>query len=445
MGTRRSCTTRCAVALWMTAFIAPVSVGAQVPLPVEDVSFEELSHLVIEKNLALKTAELAVQRARIELDGESTLIDSTLTLESDVRTTSAEDPTWTTRSAVALPLAPQLSVGADATLNQDSETEERVSVTVRPLRPGRSTWEERRAYAVAIIRRAHLRRSVTLEVEKAALTVMIRRMEQEIAEDTVALEELLYEQIARRGELGDVSFQDVQSQQVDLIAARQRLFAGQRALLQDWNVLQRFFAPSDAVYNVGTVEPDQLYNRIAALQIRRDDLQGREPTTEALETLQAEATALESRLDATPAWRPELDITAGVTVSDPAGDAKPSTTVGIGVTVSPDQFRRDDREQQQTDIQIKRMEIAAEQYGAVLERELRQQRIEIGTTALASAELQVQRDELALREAELQVERGGRTQLELQQLRINLRRAEVERYQAAVDLYIALGEYALLF
>ena len=71
--------------------------------------------------------------------------------------------------------------------------------------------------------------------------------------------------------------------------------------------------------------------------------------------------------------------------------------------------------------------------------------IDIYDEAFAAALLQVERDMLSYREAELLLQQGGRTALEVEQIRLNLRRSEIHAFRAAAELFTALGEYTALF
>jgi hypothetical protein len=109
------------------------------------------------------------------------------------------------------------------------------------------------------------------------------------------------------------------------------------------------------------------------------------------------------------------------------------------------ELKREEREDLQEDIEFKRLEIAAETSAAQLQKSLELRNIALVEEALASARVQVERDGVALREAELLFQEGRRTSLELEQLRLNLRRARILTFEAAADVYRVLGVYLMLF
>ena len=94
---------------------------------------------------------------------------------------------------------------------------------------------------------------------------------------------------------------------------------------------------------------------------------------------------------------------------------------------------------------VERMEIAAETSAAALQKSLELQNIALVEQALTSAQTQAQRDAVALQEAELLFQQGRRTTLELEQLRLNLRRTRILTFASAAEVYRVLGVYLTLF
>jgi hypothetical protein len=115
------------------------------------------------------------------------------------------------------------------------------------------------------------------------------------------------------------------------------------------------------------------------------------------------------------------------------------------MSFSPSALQREERRELQEDIEVKRMEIAAETSAAALQKSLELQNISLVEQALASARVQAERDAVALREAELLFQQGRRTTLELEQLRLNLQRVRIQIYKSAVEVYRVSGVYLLLF
>jgi len=319
------------------------------------------------------------------------------------------------------------------------QTGEELSLSVEPFTPGRQIYTEEKNYKNAEVRERYLRQRIYFDAEQAALNLLVRDMERELARSTVELEQKKYELVQRQQELGDASFQDVQDQLVDLITSRQNLFNSEQRYLSDWKTLQLLFAPSDERIAVVPMSLEELLEMLALRSIATARFDDDKPSSEKLENLRSELIALQAELKATPSWRPELELAAGVVFPDV------SPSASLNLSFSPDQLKKDERDELAADIEIKRMEIATEAYTAELQKTLGGQSIAIVEEALVSAQIQKDRDGIALQEAELLYQQGRRTTLELEQLRLNLRRDEILSFQAAAEVYRAQGNYLMLF
>ncbi|MFW5642862.1 MAG: hypothetical protein ACOCYQ_02445 [Alkalispirochaeta sp.] len=436
-----------AAVLWMTV-VLPVTLVAQEETGGEEpvvLSLEEIRDLARERNLGVRRSELSVNQAVIALRGEASVLDTEFTLGSSYRRSGSDDALFASSAGISVPLGSQLSISADTSIDGEGAGEDSVSLRLRPLEPRRTTWREEESYRTALIRRDFLIREVRVQAERRALTLLIRRWERELAESVIPLEEEKYSLLRQRQEVGEVSFQDLQNQQAELLEARRRLFDTRRGYAREWNAFQRIFAPSDREYTPTPVSFDELSSRIAARMVDVDSRQQEEPATEEIALLEERVAALEHEVTTIPGWRPEIGIFGGVSV--PRGDnvADPITTAGVEVMISPNQFRGDERREIQDEIDLTRLELAAARSAAILDGELSLQSIAIAEEALAAAQLQEERDRLALREGVAQFERGGRTRLEIRELELNLRRGEINTYQNAADLYVQLGTFLATF
>jgi hypothetical protein len=403
---------------------------------------QEIASQVQSRNLEIFKAARNVERARKDLIGEPELESSSLSVGAGYARSGLSAGGWYGESSLSLRLLPQLSAAASAAVEGSWEFSESLSLTVRPLEPSRQIYSEERALASAVLRERYLKRGIYLAAEEAALNLLVSDMERELARATVELEQRKYELARRRQEVGEASFQDVQDQLLDLIEAREDQFAGEQSFLGDWRTLQLLFAPSEERIAVAPMSAGEL---LALVEQRRGEVRRLEqavPATEALENLRLELTALEAELKATPGWRPELSLSTAVSLPYAYPD---SHTVSIGMSLSPDQLKGEDREELQQDIEVKRMEIEAETSAAALQKSLELQNIALVEQALASAQIQMERDRVALQEAALLFQQGLRTTLELEQLRLNLERSRILTFDSTAEVYTSLGAYLLLF
>ncbi len=406
-------------------------------------TFEEIATRAQSRNLEIRKAERAVQDAEKDLKGELTLMHSRLSLGGGYSYSREPSPGsqggWSGQAGITLPLIPQLSLGAGVSAAEGEQVEEEVSMSVTPFAAPQETYTAERDYAAAVVHRRYLRRQVYLNAEQAALNLLIRERERELAAQALDLEQQKYELVQRQQELGEASFQDVQDQLVALIDSRQSLFDTEQRYLSDWKNLQLIFAPGEEAVAVEPVTLDVFWRAVERRGARLEGLQDVPPSSEKLETLALELAALQGELGALPVWRPDLSVSAGVGLPDP------TYTLSLSLAFSPEDLQSERREELGVDIEMKRLDIGTERYAAALQGDLVEQSIAIAEQALTSARIQEERDAVALQEAELLFQQGRRTSLELEQIGLNLKRAEIQSFRAAVELYRVQGDLLMLF
>ncbi len=421
------------VALLVLVVMASTAIPAEERVGKIMLSIEEIAVRARTGNLEIVKANRAVRDAERELKGEPNIKSSSFSLGGGYT------DEWYGSAGVDLPIMSQMSVGGEVSLDERGRAKEEISLSVSPFAPSRKTYTEQKTYKQASVHRRYLSQRIYFEAEQAALNLLLGDMERKLAQAVLELERDKYELELRRQDLGEASFQDVQDQQVDLIAARRDLYNSEQGFLQDWKALQLLIFPSEQMIDV---EPLSLDSLLFAVKQRKDFIAGMhrlQPSSEELETLQLDLTALQAELKATHLWRPELSISAAVGLPDP------SYSLNFNLTFSPSELQDDKREELKADIEMKRVDIATERYSLALERQLIEQSIEIAEQALASSEIQMQRDSVALQEGLLLFEQGQRTTLEIEQMRLNTQRSAIESYRAAVELYRVLAEFLLLF
>jgi len=402
-------------------------------------SIEEIARRAQSRNLDILKSQRSVEKAQKDLLGEPELMGSRLSVGGGYTSGGSGSSGWYGQSSLSLPVTPQLSLGGEVSVDGFRQFGEELTLSVAPLAPGRQTYAEEQNYRNAEVRERYLRQRIYFDAEQAALSLLIRDMERELARGTVELEQKKYELVQRQQDLGEASFQDVQDQLVDLITARQSLFNSEQRYLTGWKTLQLLFAPSEERIAVVPVSLDEVLELPELRSIEAARFEDAEPSSEKLENLRFELVALQAELKATPSWQPELELAAGVAFPDI------SPSLSLSFSFSPDQLKRDERDELAADIEVKRMEIATESYTVELQKTLGGQSVAIVEEALVSTRVQKDRDGIALQEAEMLYQQGRRTTLELEQLRLNLRRTEILSFQAAAEVYRAQGNYLMLF
>ena len=436
------------VAAAVFVILGLVAAWTQEPQPTVTLSVEEIARQVQSRNLEIFKAERNVERAEEDLIGKPELMDSSLSVGWGYQSRLYNASGWGVSSSLTLPLVSKLSAGGSLSAEQSEDgwqAGESISLTVKPFEPARRTYSEERAFQSAVVRERYLKRWIYLDAEGAALNLLVSDMERELARATEGLEQSKYELDQRLQEVGEASFQDVQEQLVDLLKARQDIFSKEQGYLGDWRTLQLLFAPSEERIAVAPLSIAELMELVQRRRVEVKRFAEAEPVTEGLENLKLELAALEAELKSTPAWRPDLSLSTAVTF--PYNKKKPleSHSLGFSLSFSPNQLKRDERQDLLEDIEVKRMEIAAETSAAALQKSLELQNIDLVEQALTSAQTQAQRDAVALQEAELLFQQGRRTTLELEQLRLNLRRTRILTFASAAEVYRVLGVYRMLF
>ncbi len=436
---------KCSVAAAVFLSLGLVCAWAQEPQPTVTLPVEEIARQAQSRNLEIFKAARNVERAREDLTGEPELMDSSLSVGGGYRSRLYNSSGWGVSSSLNLPLVSKLSVGASISTNESGVFNESISFALKPFEPARRTYSEEQVFESAVVRERYLKRWIYLDAEEAALNLLISDMERGLARNTEELEQSKYELDQRLQEVGEASFQDVQEQLVDLIGARQDLFSREQGYLGDWRTLQLLFAPSEERIAVAPLTMTEMMEMVQRRRAEVKQFDEVEPTTEKLENLRLELSALEAELKATPVWRPDLSVSTAVTF--PYNKKKPAESHSLGLTLgfSPSALKRQEREDLLEDIEVKRMEIAAESYAASLQKSLELKNIALAEQALESARIQGERDAVTLQEAELLFEQGRRTTLELEQLHLNLRRIRILTFASAAEVYRVLGVYLMLF
>ncbi|MFW5827143.1 MAG: hypothetical protein ACOCU4_03580, partial [Alkalispirochaeta sp.] len=239
--------------------------------------------------------------------------------------------------------------------------------------------------------------------------------------------------------LGEASFQDVQDRQVALILARQESFRAQQQILQSETNLARLIPLADHPIRVQPLSRAELRDMVnQRLAEVNEQHQSMAATTELL-LAEVELAAQEAQLRTTTTWRPDLTLSAGISL--PPDGRQPVAQGGVQLRVSPSQDTRDSQRRRRNAIELQRLEVASQRSTAELERQLALQSLALEQEALEAAESQLERDQTSEDEAQMLIEQGSRTQLQLEQIRLNRRGSEIDAFQAAVDLYLTAGSY----
>ena len=402
-------------------------------------SITDIGEEVQIENLGMIRAERAIQDAKRDLKGEKSLENSVVSAGAGYSYSSQGTSGFSGETGLTLPIFPQTTLGGTVEINPDGTFEESISLSIKPFVKKDPTYMAEKNYGTALVRKRYLQNRLYADAEKAVLDLLLRDMERTLSNDTLALEEQKYELVQRQQETGTASFQDVQTQLVFLTEARQNLFNTELRFLSDRKTLMLLFAPKEEEIYIVPVSPDQLITLAEDRSSLVEQVQGKVPASEQLAVLTLQLEALEAELRATPVWTPDLGIYARVDLPET------TLTMGLNFSFSPKQIRNDDRETLMADIEEIQLDIQVEIFSIGLQKDLLKQSIVISEQALEASLLQKEKDTVALQEVELLFQQGRRTSLELDQMRLNLRRDVIQSFRAAAELYAAQAKFLLLF
>jgi len=432
-----------------TVLLMPLSAEQQsADLPGSELlTIEQIALQAQAENPQVLKALRVLNNAEEDLAGESRLLETRLSLESDYGTsqnqggTPAEEAGLSGQAAITVPLLDQLSVGGSITARQGEELEGALSLSVTPFAVSDPTYPEEEAYGRALVAWQRLRRQTYFDAEQAVLAYLIAGMEVEAAEKTFQLEQELYETVRKELELGEASFEELQDQLGELTDARKKLYTTESQGMSSWKQLQLLFDPEGEEVEPAPLSLEQLEELIRDREEQVDGLAATGgPSSETLENLKLELTALQEELNDTPRWRPDFNLSGSLGVPDPS-----AYSIGASISFSPDDVKDEERTDLEEEIREVLVDIQVEQFDLSLQKQLVEQNIGIAEQALQAASLAQEQASLTLRETELLYRQGDRTVFELEQARLSVENAQIDSFAAAADLYRAQSELLMLF
>ncbi len=414
-------------------------------------SIEEIALRVQAENPQVLKALRTLNNAEQALAGESRLLESRLTLEAAYGTAKeqagstgssggAGDAAVSGQAGITIPLLEQLSVGGTVTAKEGPEIEGELSLSITPFAAGDPNYVEEEAYGKALIAWQTLRQQSYFDAEQAVLAYLIARMEFELAESTLELEQKLYETVQKELELGEASFEELQDQLGELTAARKNLYLVESQALNAWKELQLLFDPDSGEIKPAPVSLEQLERLIDEREQQIAEVAAEQPSSETLEYLELEFAALQAELEATPLWRPDFNLSGSMGLPDPS-----DFNISASLSFSPSDIKDDEREDLEEAIGEKLVDIQIEQFDLSLQRQLIEQSISVAEQAYQAAILAREQASLTLQESELLYQQGERTIFELEQARLSLASAEIDSFASAADLYQAQADLLMLY
>ena len=420
----------CIVLLALFAFARPEAVVSQ--------SLYDLLERSLIESEALLDARAALDESAEDLRPGIQIDSSRLTVSSSVQyrpdeIESTDDVAPMASANLTVPLFPQ--IGLTGSLSTDFESlSSSFSVSVSPFSPGAVDYRTWETYEKSEINLISLSASLPYQYEAALHGVITGTKSLELNENRLAYQERNLDVKRAQYEVGQVDFTQLDQATSSHISAQRAVIDSERALLAARLQLINLIG-----LELGSTEFEPL--TIGAIEIeierRRNALLASDTKPVSVGQLNnlTELRSLERQFDETPLFDPDISISASSNLPFS------SVSGSVSITLSPDHWQREDRDDILELIDEKKAEIDLESKIMEFELDMLRKRI-------ASVEKNYESSIAALTNAKISYDEtlfyyndDERTDLELEEAKINLNAAEINRYGSAIDLLETYGEY----
>jgi outer membrane protein TolC len=412
-------------------FALAIALAAGAAWAQSDATVSQLVATALSGNLDLAKARAALAAAEADLPWKSELANTRLTLSAAADAGGTGGVSVAAEAGVSVPIVPQLSVYGSVT----SKGTASAGLTLTPFASAEPTYQETETYRKALAQVAFLERQVRYQAEAAAWSLTEARAEVTAAESAQALKEQLADVGGKAYALGDITSEDLENARSALTAARQAVYSAQRALLAARSTVFQLVGSTEE-----TAVADATVGELSALVASRDTAIAALPaSTEsalAVQTLLIELDALNERLAATPAYSPNLSISARL--SWPL-----SASAGVSFSFSASDLKTTERAEIIASIAMKEKELVLARSSAGFQAKIRSQALSVAKQALAGRIAELKLAETASDEAALLLSQGQRTSFEAAQARLDLDDAEAGVYAATVAVLSAQADILL--
>jgi len=411
--------------------------------PEEDAlaSFLEIPARVQSQNLEIQKAEKNLKDARENCILEKTIKEARAAvgggyayITPDPSSPGPQGNIFSGTAEVSVPITPQFRAGGNFSINSLGITKESISLKVSPFIPKAENIPEQEICEKAKVTLDYLKSSIFRRTENLIIRAAIQGMERDLAKETLALENRKYEVIRKQEEIGEASFQDVQEQVLSLKDAQQSVYQQELNYLNSRKELMLLLAPSEEEIVIPELSLEVLQFLITERKNTITGLQDQSITSQKLKNLGIEKRSLESEAKTAKKWQPDLTASSSLSLPETA------FSISLEFSFSPADLKGEDLQDLYDEIKEKETDIAVEKFTAALEKDILKQSLAISEDALANAVLQKENDMLSFKEGGLLFEQGLRTVLQVEQLRLNLERSEIQCMKAAAEVLSLQGD-----
>ncbi len=412
------------------------------PVFAQKMEIDQLVAFSLKESMAIKAAEDTLLQAQKELGNVFSLDRSRLSLSSDmkIRELNPGETVWDLLSGsvqLSVPVVPQLSIGAALDAKGVS-----ASVLWSPFASPKVTSKTEENYYKAVISLQSLKLDTAFKAENTFLAMMA-------AEQHLLYAEAYYELVKEQHEItkllyeaGVLAYVDLEESSQNVSNRRQAMYNAQRSFLEKTRDSNILLGPSFSTVSVAALSLEDLIERIERRVREVEAVQNKLAYSSAVERLQVELNALETQLQQTMTWKPDvsLSVKGGITA-----DSKSNLTVQASVSFSPSDLNYSVKQDLEASIAKKRSEIQMEQYVLSLEQEVRFKTMAIARQSFDAALFDLQQLLIQEKEAKILLSWGDRTKLEVRQIELGVFNARNQSFQQAAAYLKSIHEYLLLF
>ena len=401
-----------------------------------DLSIEEFVALAVEKNVAIADATNALEAAAEALSPGFDFDGVKLSISGNGRYSidppPSQDPFSPTASAnLSVPLIPQISLSAQ--VSTDFETiSSNYSLSVSPFANRLVSFREHKTYEQAALQLASLTASLPYQFESAAYDLLLAELGTKIASEKLDLEKKQFEVAKAQYEIGDLGWSQYNAAVESYSSAQRSLFDAERSELSARRQLVNLVGAEIADVTLTMPHIDEI---VTVLEARRGEILAGidDIATSSLISAQIELSALENQLRETPIFEPTISISANADLPFS------SVSGGVSISLSSAQYSGDERSDLKADINDQREAIEVEKLSVTFEVDMLRRQMASAEELYESSVSSVENAEMSFEETKYYHEIGERTDVDLEEARINLIVSEQNRLKNAANL---LGIYA---
>ncbi|MBI9103935.1 MAG: TolC family protein [Spirochaetales bacterium] len=421
--------------LTLTVFITWADDSARNP---ELKAIDEIIEYAVENNPDLETAAWNLRVARENLTGLFTFEESSLTGESSWNSTSGTIlDTLSGSLRLNVPVTDQISLSGSWDLQKTGSA----GISVKPFNLTTKAESSRTTLLKAEVALEYLTDSLEYDTAIGVLNYLKADQGYNLQKEKALLAEKQYEAGYAQYLEGDITYQDLQDLNDDLTTAQSKEIEKQIALADSRSALILLLGPEAEflpapVTNIKLEELVEKQTEIIML------LGTRNGSSQTLENAAADYELSKSTLSKTLVFQPDLSISSTVGFNS---TSNPTINASISLTISPETFDQEGREQLKEKVNLRLKEVQIEEFKLEIQIETAIDKISAARKNAAISRTDLERKEIIYNETILLEKYGERTSLEAEDARLAYSEGELNLTEALTSIFKAQADYIALF